>query len=399
MRGDGKEAADTLPRSFPVPRLSRSPRLSLHRPLGVVASSWLAKLGLALGLLLLAGCSSIGPTTVTRDRFDYTGAVAESWKSQMLLNLVKIRYSDTPVFLDIGQIVSGYTLQSTFTAAGNIFNTNGPVPGVPNSSIGLGAQGQFTDRPTITYAPIAGAHFARAFMAPVPPASILSLIQSGSPVDIVLRLSVNVVNGIHNRVGSDLRARPADSEFYVLVERLRRIQLSGAVGMRVRRGERDEGALYLVFAPKVEPAVAADIRAVREVLGLDPQSTEFRVVYGSVAANDKEIAILSRSILEILADLASFITVPEAHVAERRVGPTVESEMGPSGPIRPLIQISSSREQPANAFVAVPYRGYWFAIDDRDPLSKRLFSSLFFIFTLVETGGKEAPTVLTIPAG
>ena len=74
-----------------------------------------------LTALSAAGCASIGPGTVARDRFDYTGAVAESWKSQMLLNLVKLRYGDTPVFLDVGQIVSGYTVQSTFSAAGSIF--------------------------------------------------------------------------------------------------------------------------------------------------------------------------------------------------------------------------------------------------------------------------------------
>ena len=346
---------------------------------------------------LTAGCS-IGPSTVTRDRFDYTGAVAESWKSQMLLNLVKIRYSDTPVFLDLGQIVSGYTVQSTFSALGNIFNTQGFLAGTTTSSLGLSAQGQFTDRPTITYSPLQGETFARSFMTPIPPAALISLIQAGNPVDVVLRLTVSVVNGIHNRYGGDLRARQADPEFYPLLERLRRIQLAGAIGMRMRQVDREEATLW-TFRGKVDPSIEADMLAVRQTLGLDPSAEELRVVYGSLAANNKEIAILSRSILEVLVDLSSFITVPEAHVTDRRVGPTAEPEVGPSGPIGPLIRIASSRERPADALVAVPYRGYWFSIDDRDIPSKRLFTFLYFIFTLVQTGAKGTPTVLTIPTG
>src|SRR5262245_46671711 len=92
---------------------------------------------LLLTVLGMAGCASIGPRTVTRDRFDYTTAVAESWKSQMLLNLVKLRYGDTPVFLDVGQIISGYTVEGTLSAGGTIFSTHGVVPGVPDSSVVL----------------------------------------------------------------------------------------------------------------------------------------------------------------------------------------------------------------------------------------------------------------------
>jgi hypothetical protein len=335
---------------------------------------------------------------VARNRFDYTNAVAESWKSQMLLNLVKIRYGDTPVFLDVASIISQYQLESTLSAAGNIFESSDVVPGVPESSVGLGAQGKWTDRPTITYSPLVGERFARALMTPIPPPALLSLLQAGYPADLVFRLAVQAVNGIQNRAGGDLRARPADPDFYEVVERLRRIQESGAIGMRLQRTDGGE-ATMMAFRKEPDPRTLEDVLAVRRLLGVDPQAPEFRVVYGSVAANDTEIAILSRSILQVLVEISSFISVPEDHVAEHRVGPTMEPEPGPSGPLPPLIRIASGRERPDDAFVGIPFRGHWFWIDDRDMPSKRVFTFLMFVFTLVETGGKEGAPIVTIPAG
>ena len=46
---------------------------------------------LSLSLLALAGCTHLGPKTVAGDRFDYSTAIADSWKQQTLLKIMKLR--------------------------------------------------------------------------------------------------------------------------------------------------------------------------------------------------------------------------------------------------------------------------------------------------------------------
>jgi hypothetical protein len=61
----------------------------------------------------MMSCASIGPKTVVVDRADSGAAIAESWKEQTLLNIVKIRHMDLPVFMDVASVVAGFSLQTT----------------------------------------------------------------------------------------------------------------------------------------------------------------------------------------------------------------------------------------------------------------------------------------------
>jgi len=343
---------------------------------------------------LLNGCGGIGPHTVSHDRFDYTDAIATSWKQQMLINIVKLRYGDTPVFLDVASVINQYSLEAAMDLRLTWVE--------PHISVGdsqsTGASARYTDKPTITYTPLSGERFARSLMKPIPPTAVLSLIQAGYPVDVVLRTCVHSINGIRNRYGGAARARGAEPEFYPLLQRMRRVQDAGGLGLRVQKDGEVEGVV-LTFRQKVDPALQPDITAVRDALGLSQDASEFRVAYGAVAKDDKEIAILSRSMLEILIDLASFIQVPPVHVEQQRVNPTMPEETMGETPVPPLIRILSAKGKPSDNFIAIPYRDHWYWIDDRDLKSKNLFTFLMFVFSLTETEGKEGAPIVTIPAG
>ncbi len=348
-------------------------------------------------LLLFAGCTSIGPGTVTQDRFDYVTAISDSWKSQMLFNLVKLRYGDAPVFLDVASVINQYLVEGSVGYSGS-WAHNPQLPWPYTALYNLLGSGRYAERPTITYSPLSGEKFARSLMTPIPPAAILNFIQGGQPVDLVLRLTVHAINGVRSRFGVGARMREADPEFYPLVEKLRAIQQAGEIGMRVQKAG-DRVTTSIVFSKKTSPAIQADRAEVARLLGLDPQADEFSVVYGSVATNNKEIAMLTRSVIEILNDLSSYIDVPPADVEQKRTYPSPVPELVNGVPVPPLIRIFSSPQKPDDAFAAVPYGQGWYWIDNKDFPSKRLFSFIMFLFTLTDTGEKQGAPIITIPAG
>lgn len=111
-------------------------------------------------LFLITGCTSFGPSTIARDRFDYAGAISNSWKQQMLLNLVRLRYSDLPVFLEVSSVINQYNLEGEVNAGG-LFSSPG------SDVFSVGGKGRYYDRPTISYVPLQGERFTRSILRPI----------------------------------------------------------------------------------------------------------------------------------------------------------------------------------------------------------------------------------------
>ena len=93
---------------------------------------------------------SIGCNTIARDRLDYIAAISDLWKSQMLYNLVKIRYGDATIFLDVASVINQNAVEGAigYQAIGRrIINFLGVLMRCTAGQF----MGKYTDRPTITY--------------------------------------------------------------------------------------------------------------------------------------------------------------------------------------------------------------------------------------------------------
>jgi hypothetical protein len=270
-----------------------------------------------------------------------------------------------------------------------------------------------SNSPTITYTPLTGNAYIKGLVTPLPAELLFNAIQNGLPADSVLLAAFTSINGLRNQSVSLQGIRPADPDFHRVRTLMREIQLSGAVRLYVKESANKEntdkqnsnkentnkpGTRIIALRTKnIPPEIQDDIAELRRLLHLNPDATEFELTSAPLPSSDKEFAVQTRSLIELMKNMAAQVEAPPEDLSQHRAFPGFATGHDMPG-IVPIIRIRSSKQKPNDAFIAIHYRNFWFRIDDDDLPSKAAFAQLMELFTMIETESGENLPVVTIPA-
>ena len=362
--------------------------------LKAIRIGWL--LSAVLLSMFISGCMRIGPSTIYRDQFDYATAIGNARNQQILMNIIKLRYADWPVFLEVHQIVAGYNWEQTGTtkiSLKRIFDS-----GVSDTG-DLGYTGRFVERPTITYSPLKGEDFVRSILTPARPEALLSLIQSGWPADKLFQTMVQSVNGKRNRhviYGIDY---PTDPVFISFVNLLKKIHIVNAISIRVGQTKDQAAVRELSFRTHLlSPETLGELNELKSLLGLNLDVDTYSIIWDSISEDPNTIAIQTRSVVQVMTAMAAFVEVPQDEMKKVVAFNPEPDRKDNTADSPPLIRIHSGDSTPKDAFVAVRYHNKAFWIDSNDWNSKTSLAFLTLLLTITESGEVEGPQ-LTISAG
>lgn len=324
-------------------------------------------------------------------RGQYNNVVQRTDSEQLLLNLVRLRYRDPPLFLEVTSIATSLSLELGTSVSGSVGDAKTVTPG---------GNVVYTERPTITYAPLHGARFGQLFLTPVEPRVLLLLYHSGWAIDRIMKVFVQRMGRLPNAPrasGPTPDAAPLYQEFFRACEILRALWQDGHLefGSTVR-GE----SSYLVL--HIDPTRVDDptVGELSRLLGLDAPTTTILLTSALRVNEPGVVSLIPRSLLGAMF-YASQGVEPPAHDVNRG---HVTRTIGEGGETfdwtritGKVMRIHNARRRPSDAFVAVEYRSRWWFINDDDLDSKSTFSFLSQALELLSTDVKAAGPVLTLP--
>ncbi len=342
---------------------------------------------------LLGACAQLGPQALVTGRPLYNIAVQQTEAQQLLLNIVRQRYNDPVLFLDVTSISSGFSRGVNTNFLGSFGS------GSSNGAATLG--GSYGENPYIFYAPNTGEKFVRQMLTPLDISTVALILQAGWSIERVLLLIGESANQLYNRSISN-EAGKSYNQFLQVAESLRNLQRNGQLMIGLEPGEHEsESALVLIVTPDAAKSASYLLVCKAIEVACDGQPLRLRQAFGA-PADGKTLALATRSLFSAIYYLSRHVDAPEADITAGIVSPAPDisyERAGPTSALRRLFHIRSSENEPDSASVKVFYRDSWFYIADNDQDSKTTFALLSMLITLQSGDTKGITPLITLPSG
>ncbi len=268
---------------------------------------------MVVGALALAGCTPLGPSTINWGRTAYNQSVQETEAQQLLLNIVRQRYNDPVMFLDVTNI------SSTTTRTAN-FSLSAVLPNNARNTLNSGVGGVFTESPLIFYAPNTGAKFVNQILTPLDIKTLSLMLQSGWSIERVLMVAGESIDGIRNSISGKGRGGASPyADYRTLVAALRDLQRSGQLSASIEpKGASDTD--LLVLTPSADSVGSESYLRACRILerGCDGGPIRIQLGIGKHAPDNPIISLATRSLYASFYFLSDGVD-PTASIRRRQI--------------------------------------------------------------------------------
>ena len=356
--------------------------------------------GLA-AILLLGGCQStpVGPRALRSSQHKYNQAIVQNSDEQLLANIVRLRYRDNPIFVDVTQMVQNVGFDSTLDNNWEKTVWGSGFSGKVSGKLGLSDKNSATN----TYSQLNGKDFVAKMMTPIQLPIIVSMFESGWRPERVFNLCVERINNLYNAPtasGPTPVFAPEYAGFFrfsALLDRLERNHL-------IELGEENDVNFSDLFMHiKAKPAFEKEIAEFKRLADLNPDANKFKLKSDFAGMSSSKLVMRGKTLLGIFFFLSQGVEVPQADKDAGLVTVTKNAdgtEFDWSPIFNKLLKVQFSegttRMRPENAYVAYRYRGKWFYIADNDLESKSTFMMLSQLFTLQSAKYNKSEPILVV---
>jgi len=306
------------------------------------------------------------------------------------------------------------------------------------------------DRPTFSFTPLDDQEFTRKLFTVLPLDGLIYLAKTTWPISTVFRLYLENLNWVSNAQtasGPTPKKAPVFQDFLRGVQALQTLQDRGQIVFSTEERQEaqggslplgsvsgrdiveaaksgyeyrpdDKGTGWILYKKTQQPVLlldpqardSAEFQEVARAFRLRPGATRFPITQESISPFPSTfpseglegIDLETRSLLQALYYVSHGVEIPSEHAA----GNLVTITRDPSGApfdwtplMSDLFRVRSIKAEapPADAHVAVLYKGHWFYIDQTDQDTKSTFSLLMELSRLELTGKTGSGPVLTLP--